>query len=435
MSARRSMHMCSFFRNEQDQLSQVAPFLASGLNTNQRCIYILDSTDRDAVIDAAVRTKEMRDKVNSGQVVFLKKQETYLKNGKFEYQRMLSLISNANKDALADGYSGAMVTGEMTWFNGGETPTESLLEYEARVNTLYPGIEANILCQYFESDLDPGTMMEVIRTHPKLVLDGMLCHNPYYIPPEDYLTLREGKTPWGVYQRASSDIIRRARLNLQRQEDRASLKRSSRRLGVLSDITLNDLTSQLAVTQFYAELALDMCRDQKMRDYVSDVVRNCELMQRQMRFASQSLNVGEDDPQWQNLEVVVWNAAMSLGLERARMHDSLAGWQVCADALLEKAFRGMLEFLERGKDVEVSTRETPDGLIIELTSEMRGLPENRKDEVFDRGYRDGERTWYELSLSKTVIDASGCSVRETGDPLKSVRFEVLVPKARYRSRT
>ena len=432
LEARRSMHICSIFKNEQDQLSQAVPFVLSGLNTNQRCVYILDKNDKDDVMDAVVRTKDTRDRIESGQVIFLNKQETYLKNGKFEYKRMLSLISDAQKDALADGYSGAVITGEMTWFNGSGTPADCLLEFEARINALYPEIEANILCQYDETGFDPGLMMDVIRTHPKVILDGMLCPNPYYMPPEDYLSVREGKVPCGIYQRASSDILRRAKLNLFRQEERSSLRKTSRKLGVLSDVALNDIASQLAITQFYAELALDMCREQKMSEYISDVVKNCEMMQKQLKFASQSLKVGEDDPAWQNLEKVVWNAAMSLGLERIKMNGSLTGWQLLADSMLEKAFRGMLEFLEGGKDIGVTSKETTEGLVVELSSEKRGIPEDKKDGIFDRGYRDGERTWYELSLSRSVLEASGYSVREIGNPLRSVRFEVLVPKARCR---
>lgn len=431
LEARRSMHMCSFFKNEQDQSSQAVPFVLSGLNTHQRCVYILDRSNRDDVMDSVARTKEIRDRIESGQLLFLTSQETYLKNGKFEQKRMLSLIANAHKEALADGYSGSVITGEMTWFNNSGTQPDNLLEYEARINDLYPGIEANLLCQYDESGLDPGLMMDVIRTHPKVILGGMLCSNPYYIPPEDYMSVRAGKVPWGVYERASGDILRRARLNLFRQEERAVLKKTGRKLQVLSDVALNDMESQLAVTQFYAELALDMCEEQKMREYITDLVRNCELMQKQLKFASQSQEVGEDDPEWQGLEAVVWSAAKSLGLERLKFNGSLAGWQLHADSMLETAFRGMLEFLGKGGEVRVSSKETEEGLVIELSSDRRGIPEDRKDGVFDRGYRDGERTWYELSLAKTVLEASGCSVRETGDQAKSVRFEILVPKARY----
>ncbi len=430
LEARRSMHICSFFRDEREQVSLAAPFLLSGLNTNQRCVYILDKNDEHGIMDAVARTKELRDKMESGQVVFLRKQETYLKNGKFEHRRMLSLIEQVHKDALADGYAGATLTGEMTWFNDGGTEPEALLEYEAKINGLHPGIEANILCQYDETGFDAGLLMEVIRTHPKVMLDGMLCSNPYYIPPEDYLSLREGKVPWRVYQRASSDILRRARTDLFRQQERSENKKTGRKLQVLSDMTLNDLESQLAVTQFYAELALDMCKEQRMWEYVSDVVRSCELMQKQLRFTSESMKVGEDDPEWQGLEKVVWDAALGLGLERLKINGSLAGWQVRADLMLGRAFRCLLEFLGRGDQVSVTSRETQDGLVIELSSSMRGIPEDRKDKLFDRGHRDGARTWYELSLAKSVLEASDFRVVETGDPETAVRFEITVPKAR-----
>ena len=431
LEQRRSTHVCSIFRNEQEQFSLATPFLLSGLNTNRRCIYILDKNDEHGVMEAVARTKEIRDRIESGQMIFLRKQETYLKNGMFEHKRMLSLIERAHREAVADGYSGASLTGEMTWFNDSGTEPGALLEYEAKINELYPGIEANVLCQYDETGFDAGLLMDVLRTHPKVMIDGFLCSNPYYVPPEDYLSMRDGKVPWGVYQRASSDILRRAKASLFRQQEQSESKKTGRKLQVLSDLALNDLESQLAVTQFYAELALEMCKEQKMWEHISDVVRSCELMQRQLRFASESLKVGEDDPEWQNLEKVVWSAAIGLGLERLKINGSLAGWQLNADTMLESAFRSLLEFLAKGQDLTAASRETKDGLMIELSSHMRGIPENRKDTVFDRGYRDGVRTWYELSVAKTVLEASGCAVRETGDPEKSIRFEIVVPKPRY----
>ena len=40
----------------------------------------------------------------------------------------------------------------------------------------------------FSEKLDGGIRLDLLRTHPKLVVSGQLVENPYYLPPDQYLS-------------------------------------------------------------------------------------------------------------------------------------------------------------------------------------------------------------------------------------------------------
>jgi hypothetical protein len=430
------MHICSFFKGEEQQLSAVAPFVLSGLAGNEKCIYITGRSDREDLVDAFPKTEDVQKSVDSGQLEFLSFEQGYLKDGRFDHNRMLKLLRDAEQKALAEGYSGLTVTGEMDWYNTKAPGVDQIMEYESRINYMYPGTTASILCQYDESRFNPGLLMDMVRTHPKVILEGTLCHNPYFTPPDDFLKSLRGEVAHGVFDRASVDILRRARIASFRELERAALKQATRRSNVLSDVALNDIHSQVAVTRFYAELALDSDMEDNARGYLADLLKSCDLMEQQIAFLSESQRISEDEPGWQSVADSFKEAARSLGIRSLRVDESIRGLELNADPLLSRAFMSMLEFVVAGAvrppPIEVSGAESQEGLKVALLAHRRGVPEAAKEAIFRRGYRDGERTWYCLSLAREVLEASGCTVQETGDPSECVRFEILAPKQRFR---
>lgn len=65
--------------------------------------------------------------------------------------------------------------------------TDALLEYESRFNTvLQPGGDV-VVCCYDLAKFNAGVIMDVLRTHPMVILGGVLQVNPFFVPPEQFL--------------------------------------------------------------------------------------------------------------------------------------------------------------------------------------------------------------------------------------------------------
>jgi len=64
---------------------------------------------------------------------------------------------------------------------------EDLLEYEARVNNMMRKHDAPVICAYDASKFSAGIAMDVMRTHPLVIIGGVLQENPFYVPPDEFL--------------------------------------------------------------------------------------------------------------------------------------------------------------------------------------------------------------------------------------------------------
>jgi hypothetical protein len=125
-------HVCSIYKNEEEQFAPLAIFIKKGLDNNEKCIYIVDENSKDHVVaETEKRGIDIKKYIESGQFVILTKKETYLKEGYFDPDGMIKLLKDTEKQALDNGYSGLRVTGEMTWVLEGMSGSDKLIEYEA----------------------------------------------------------------------------------------------------------------------------------------------------------------------------------------------------------------------------------------------------------------------------------------------------------------
>lgn len=59
-----------------------------------------------------------------------------------------------------------------------------------------------------------------------------------------------------------------------------------------------------------------------------------------------------------------------------------------------------------------------------------GVPVDEKDRIFEKGF--GRNTGFGLFISREVLGITGITIRETGEPGKGARFEIVVPKGAWR---
>ena len=121
--------------------------------------------------------KEMRSMAEAsfeqarGALSILTKRETYLKSGEeFDPQAMIDFLRQAEVQAIADGFSGLRVLGEMMWALGPKVTGHRLIEYEALLNKSLENSRSLVLCQYNRQRFDPAVIHDILRTHPATIL-------------------------------------------------------------------------------------------------------------------------------------------------------------------------------------------------------------------------------------------------------------------------
>jgi hypothetical protein len=91
------------------------------------------------------------------------------------------------RSGTADGYPQTRIMGHMEWALVGLPGVEDLMEYETRVNQLIPKYEDTVICTYDLSKFGADVVIHALRTHPLVIIGGLLQENPFFVPPEELL--------------------------------------------------------------------------------------------------------------------------------------------------------------------------------------------------------------------------------------------------------
>ena len=177
-------HLCILYETEQQHQELLTSFIRSGLEQGQKVVYIVDSHTADVILEYLAKVGvETAGYMDSGQLSILNVEGSYLREGSFDPDAMIDLLRREERLALEEGYSALRVTGEMTWVLRGQPGSERLIEYEAKLNTYFPGSRALALCQYDRWAFDARLLLDVIATHPIVVIGTEAYDNFYYTTP------------------------------------------------------------------------------------------------------------------------------------------------------------------------------------------------------------------------------------------------------------
>ena len=215
-----------------------------------------------------------------------------------------------------------------------------------------------------------------------------------------------------------------------------TLLRVNQKLNVLSQLTRQDLTTQIFILNSYLEIA------KKQATGMDGIIKNIESGERAVQsikeiteFTKDYQNMGEKPPKYQNVKLSFLFGLSHISIDEIRHSLETENLEIFADPLLEKAFQGMLEnSVKHGGHVSlirVSHTISPEGVTIVYEDDGIGISEEKKERIFLRG--EGARASVRgLFFVREILSITGITLRETGEPGKGARFEMTVPKGAWR---
>jgi hypothetical protein len=81
----------------------------------------------------------------------------------------------------------------MEWALENREGMNNPIEYEARFNQVHDARNA-VICAYDLTKFTGDIMIDVLRTHPTIIVAGVLQENPFFVPPDQFLReMRESR--------------------------------------------------------------------------------------------------------------------------------------------------------------------------------------------------------------------------------------------------
>jgi signal transduction histidine kinase len=211
---------------------------------------------------------------------------------------------------------------------------------------------------------------------------------------------------------------------------------ANRKLNLLSDITRHDIVNQLLALNGYLELSRDILHDPvKLEEYITKEQNIANTIETQVRFTRDYQDMGIKAPEWQNVHDSIVAAKVSLPLRGIVVETDSPTLEVNADPLLGRVFYNLIDNAlryggEQMTAIRISSQDSDHGLMIVCEDDGIGIPADKKEAVFNRGYF--KHTGFGLYLSREILGITGITITETGEPGKGARFEITVPKGAYR---
>ena len=174
-------HICAFYNGGDDDLDNiVVDYVCKGLQAGDKCVCMIDTA-------SSVRERIPGELLSrDGILQFLTEDEGYLPEGQFSKDTFIRSLEAMVQGVLSDGYDRLWLIGDGSVIAHNAVDLKTWFAAESEVNELAPRYPQFLLCLY-NLDLFGGeTVMYVLKTHPRIFVNGMIIANPYYIPARQF---------------------------------------------------------------------------------------------------------------------------------------------------------------------------------------------------------------------------------------------------------
>jgi hypothetical protein len=181
-------HVCAFFNSDEEEYRVLLPFIKDGFECGHKAIHVVNPDQRgDHLHRLGAAGIDSTATEASGQFELRSNNDTYLRDGRFDQDRMLTVFEQLASGNAKHGFPLSRIVCRMDWAAAGQSLVDHVIEFESRVNDLWRQHDDVVICTYHLGQFGGGAVIDIMRTHPMVILGGMLQRNPFFVPPEQFL--------------------------------------------------------------------------------------------------------------------------------------------------------------------------------------------------------------------------------------------------------
>jgi PAS domain S-box-containing protein len=270
-----------------------------------------------------------------------------------------------------------------------------------------------------------------------------------FLKPTEYLTFNEieclrrnGESVWVAWTNkevvdlkgtVSEYLIVGMDITERKQVENALYQVNSK-LNVVSSVARHDTLNKLTIISSTLSLLKESVTDPKLTDFIKHAESATIAITRQMQFTRDYKDMGMEKADWYDVDETIHKVFENNYGNGIQLDLRLNGLEIFADSWLKKVFLNMTDAMIRyglrTNIIQVSYKESDNGLDLVFEGDCKGIPVDQKEKIFEHGY--GNTNGFGLFLAREILTITGITIKETGEPGKNLRFNIQVPKRAYR---
>jgi two-component sensor histidine kinase len=213
-----------------------------------------------------------------------------------------------------------------------------------------------------------------------------------------------------------------------------ALKLSNKKLHLMNSIAWHEIENKITGVRGYIELSKEMIKDEKGVKYFEVEEQILEQVHKLLQYTMDYQKIGALPPRWVDVKGAIRSILSLTDIGSLRMDLNVDALELFGDPTLEMMFsffiKNTLKNVKTAPEIRISFLEIPEGLRLAYEDNSAGIPHSRKSSLFTEKIIKIDN--FCMKFVHDVLEFSGMSIKETGDPDTGVRFEILVPHGAYR---
>jgi hypothetical protein len=187
-------HICAFFNGMDEHYRVLRSFITDGFDSGDKAFHLVDPKRReDHLRRLAESGIDVEEAMASGQLEVHPWEDGPLHGERFDQDTWLAGFEEVLQSGRGSGYPKTRFLAQMEWALVDLPGIEDMIEFETRVNYVVPKYDHPVICAYDLSKFGASTVMYALRTHPVVIIGGLLHENPFYVDPDELLVELRGQ--------------------------------------------------------------------------------------------------------------------------------------------------------------------------------------------------------------------------------------------------
>jgi hypothetical protein len=181
-------HICAFFNDLDEQYRVLRSFIKDGLDRGDRAFHLVNpELQQDHLRRLGEAGVDVQQAMGTGQLEVCPWEDGPLHGDRFDQEAWLASFEEVLRSGAAAGYAQTRFVAQMEWALVDLPGVDDLIEFESRVNHVTVKYEDAVICAYDLSRFGGRVVVDALRTHPVVLMGGLLLENPFFVPPDQLL--------------------------------------------------------------------------------------------------------------------------------------------------------------------------------------------------------------------------------------------------------